>query len=978
MMAKKHRHAFSQTSKHPKPITPLERISHDNSGAINIPKFFESIKEAMEIFALFGYPKYLSIIVDEFSGKSDSRAISSKDKSIQHIKDFITFSQRQTGHQVKVITGDDSAEFRSKDLHDFLQQQGIVRNLTNKATPQHNSGVERYMLTYFEGIRSLLHRANLSPIFFGHAAECFGFSLDKCPTLQHNDMSREELFSGIKPSTFRLHTFGCDTYVHVQKMDRSSKTSMTGRKCIYLHPDSQREKGYVLFDPYERKLVYSCDCTFMESSFTFGRELVYIRSNIDMPITMTPSIDDETLPPLPSKDTHMESNKKVSFHPRLESQGNHANSSNRYSVLKSIIRPSSPNKHSAKQTHAHQHDDDYDFDDPNDINYQPPPVISSQIKSDTSAKEEQLLSPRRSPKKSKPMDFGPFVKSNDLDYYYYDDGEKVAFLFEQVINHDFETPFETACLIEPGPKTHAEAVNHPKEAKHWKAAIDKEMKAVIDNDSYEIVDGNVVQPNNIIEARWVFVIKIDPSTNERTYKARLVGKGFQQQEGIDYFKDMISSSMVNAKSVRLLLAITAIKGHKLHQMDAISAFTQSELKEPIYMKAPDGFGLPPNMILKLKKALYGLKQASFLWWKDLRNFIIDVCKWHVCKSDENLYFKTSKSGKLMLAATHVDDIIGSYHPSDETEYMEFVQMLASKFKMKIIGKPKSILGMRIIHDEAKRTISLDNHQYINIMLKKFNMHNCDTVFHPRLNVQFSPSDSPQTEEEKQNMGNIPYRQLIGALIYLSHTSRPDIHEPVIRLSRYMSNPGKVHWEAAKLILRYLKENRDQRLTYNGQSSMNSDTMELTAYADADHANKENNRKSIYGFIIYLNQCPISWLSKRQSIVANSTCEAEYIAISETARELKWIYQLLMEMNLNIKTPTLYGDNESSIHIASHTNIDFRIKSVDLKYHFIKDEVASGRLILRYVPSENNIADLLTKYLAKPQFYKLRNLILGKF
>ena len=174
-----------------------------------------------------------------------------------------------------------------------------------------------------------------------------------------------------------------------------------------------------------------------------------------------------------------------------------------------------------------------------------------------------------------------------------------------------------------------------------------------------------------------------------------------------------------------------------------------------------------------------------------------------------------------------------------------------------------------------------------------------------------------------------------------------------------------------------------RITFNGQlteSDDNSKMYNIEAYSDADWGRDLYGRKSIFGYIIYLNGCPISWVSKKQTFVSQSTCESEYVGMSEAVREIRWIYQLLQELQIKpnlIEIPTLYGDNVSSIKIASNSGMDNRIKSIDIKYHYIKDEVASKHVQLQHVASEYNVADIFTKPLNATKFHTFKNQVLGE-
>jgi len=270
---------------------------------------------------------------------------------------------------------------------------------------------------------------------------------------------------------------------------------------------------------------------------------------------------------------------------------------------------------------------------------------------------------------------------------------------------------------------------------------------------------------------------------------------------------------------------------------------------------------------------------------------------------------------------------------------------------------------------------LNHCKYIEQLLSKYKMADAKPGATPDNGEQLGPEHCPSMHSERRDMQQYPYRQLVGELLYLACTTRPDISHSVGCLSRFVENPGKKHWEAGKLILRYLAGTKQLGLTFNGYNN-SSEQFNIEAYSDADWGNDLYGRKSIYGFHVAINGCPVAWTSKKQTFVAQSTCESEYVGMSEATREIRWISQLLGELGIKYSQPVLFADNDSASAIASNTRMDNRIKSIDIKYHYIKDEVAAKRIKLQGVPSEFNIADIFTKPLGRVRFRRLREPILG--
>ena len=207
-------------------------------------------------------------------------------------------------------------------------------------------------------------------------------------------------------------------------------------------------------------------------------------------------------------------------------------------------------------------------------------------------------------------------------------------------------------------------------------------------------------------------------------------------------------------------------------------------------------------------------------------------------------------------------------------------------------------------------------------------------------------------------------------MYAMLSTRPDIAFPVSAVSRYASNPTQAHWGAVQRIIRYLRTTIDYQLTFQG-------TLEsLTGYTDSDWAGDRDTRRSTSGFIFHLGSGPISWQSKRQPIVALSTCEAEYIGQTQAAKEAIWLRNLLRELKPDdkdtAKAVIIFGDNQGAIALAKNPEFHARSKHIDIRHHFVREKVAEGTVDLQYTPTECQVADGLTKPLPKDKFIQFWN------
>jgi hypothetical protein len=233
--------------------------------------------------------------------------------------------------------------------------------------------------------------------------------------------------------------------------------------------------------------------------------------------------------------------------------------------------------------------------------------------------------------------------------------------------------------------------------------------------------------------------------------------------------------------------------------------------------------------------------------------------------------------------------------------------------------------------------------------------------------------SPTTSEETKLMKSIPYKSILGQILYICITSRPDIAAAVSQVGSFAHNPGPRHWEAILQILRYLKGTTRMQLTLGGKSSdITMQAIIPTAYSDADWAGDPDKRRSRTGTLIMVNDSPVIWSSKLQATVALSSTEAEYLALSVTSREILWLRQFLAELGFNQELPSkIYEDNKSCQTIANSPKQHKGVKHVDIRYHFFKDHIAKKDIEIVKLPTDQMTADILTKQLPPILFYKHR-------
>ncbi|GKV32108.1 hypothetical protein SLEP1_g40737 [Rubroshorea leprosula] len=505
------------------------------------------------------------------------------------------------------------------------------------------------------------------------------------------------------------------------------------------------------------------------------------------------------------------------------------------------------------------------------------------------------------------------------------------------------------------PETFQEVQSH-KDKNCWIKAMQEEMNSLHKNNTYELVE--LPKGRKTLKNKWVFKLKKDGDKIVR-YKARLVVKGFSQKKGIDF--DEIFSPVMKMSSIRVVLGLAASMNLELEQLDVKTAFLHGDLHEEICMDQPEGFEEQgkEHMVCKLKKSLYGLKQAPRQWYKKFDSFMMNH-GYQRTNADPCVYIRLFPDGNFIILLLYVDDmlILGQ----DVEKICRLKEELSKSFDMKDLGPAKQILGMAITLDRKAGKLSLSQEKYVERMLERFNMKHAKPVSTPLANhFKLSKQSCPTTKEEKEKMSSIPYSSTIGSLMYAMVCTQPDIAHTVGVVSRFLSDPGKIHWEAVKWIFRYLRGTTKLCLTFGQTEPI------LKGYTDADMAGDLDNRKSISSYLFTFAGGAVSWQSKLQKCVALSTTEAEYIATTKAGKEILWMKRFLQELGLKQKESVVFCDSHSAIDLSKNTMYHARTKHIDLRYHWLRLVTENKQFQLKKIHTNNNAADMMTKVLPKEKF-----------
>jgi hypothetical protein len=391
----------------------------------------------------------------------------------------------------------------------------------------------------------------------------------------------------------------------------------------------------------------------------------------------------------------------------------------------------------------------------------------------------------------------------------------------------------------------------------WVLAMQEELNNFKRNEVWSLVPR---PKQNVVGTKWVFRNKQDEHGVVTRNKARLVAKGYAQVTGLDFEETF--APVARLESIRILLAYATHHSFRLFQMDVKSAFLNGPIKEEVYVEQHLGFedDRYPDHVYKLSKVLYGLKQAPRAWYECLRDFLISNA-FKVGKADPTLFTKTC-NGDLFVCQIYVDDII--FGSTNQKYWEEFSRVMTQKFEMSMMGELTYFLGFQV--KQLKDGTFISQTKYTQDLLKRFGMKDAKPAKTP-----MGTGGHVNLNKGGKSVDQKAYQSMIGSLLYL-YASRPDIMLSVCMCARYQSDPKECHLVAVKRILRYLVSTLRFGMWYPKGS-----TFDLIGYSDSDYVGCKVDRKSTLGMCQFLGRSLVSWSSKKQTYVALSTAEAEYVA-----------------------------------------------------------------------------------------------------
>lgn len=898
-----------------------------------------------------GGAKYFITFIDDKSRLIQVYTMVQKSEAFTCFKKYKAQMERQTGKKLKALRTDNGLEYCSNEFTHYCETEGINLERTNIYSPPMNGVAERVNRTLLNTVRTIMEDTKLPTYLWGEliltAAHIKNRSrhslLDKLPI---------EYWMGRRPSANYLKRIGCLAFAHVPPQHRRNKFQKRAKLGV-LVGYAMKTRGYRIWYPSEKKVKETKHVTFDEDELGVEKHKLLQEERTLM---IWPSEDEEKeiIVPIPACETHKT--------PKKESESADENSLEERLQIRYEESPT-------RGEQPESADDNSSMKDKL-------PHEKTTIKGITQIPEGWH---REVPIRQKGASAGEVdiyyrdpdgkiwrsykslakhIKDNELsiDPKVFDFSKKnlAASLISSITQDDISDVFQAYCAEVITPNNYHEAIQSP-QREEWKLAMDDEVETLKQRGVAKVIP----KPDaaKVVGCRWVYQLKKNNEGKIIRYRARLVAQGFNQVEGEDYNQSF--SPVVNFSLIRLFLTIFVITFGWVHEhMDIKNAYLYGNLEKEVLMKQIPGYevGDPKQFCLKLCKALYGLPQSGRQWYLALEQ-TFQESGFTKLLGTNCIYIMPNKA----IVLVYVDDLI--VLTKDNRIMDSIYDLLSIKYDIKRLGPITKLLGVEF-QFLSNSTLKMTQSSYIKQVANRFGIYADEPVSLPiPSSIILTRKDCPDNDKDKNCMKDIPYRELVGCLLFVAQRTRPDILFTVIALSQYNNNPGYIHWTRLCQLTRYLLSTSEYGITYHGDQNL-----QLTIYCDSDWGADRDTRKSTSGYILYLGSCPISWRSLKQKSVSLSTMEAEYVAISEAVKELLWILPIIKELKvINLTTPVILCDNQSAIFYSHNSVENQRSKHIDIKFHFVREKLSEGMFILKYVQSNRNVADIFTKLLPKSNF-----------
>lgn len=968
----------------PTPLEPLDEVHVDTVGPVT-PNLNGST--------------YITILTCARTRMRWARESSTKDQATGFITEFAQKMINMCNKNIKLIFTDGGKEFRNKELIAWARQSGIRTDVSAPYTPEQNGTAEAANKVIVTRARSMLIDAKMPPQFWGLAVQYACYVSNRVCRKMDSDPPLSQFMKELKQphadkiDVRRLRRFGCRAYVTIPNQTAAHKFLPRADMCWFVGFQENSDTNYlVLQDRPQWKIFYSPHVTFDEDTTWGGWTLSYEQQRLYR----------HSLPSLP-EEARCEPSGDAFLSPAQTGLGKESDEEEVPGDLQedelkggdeaqgAIPRPrhqlhgglvpqqphaveelgASPQQHQSTEglgacqreqtasTDGREEEDSVhtaggevlidhpaaDMDESRDCE----PILTNQ--DFTSPAQEIAEEPVSDRPQTTPMEGVQGSLQQGQKRRRQSPGEtsvEIRRSGRDVPRADYKRLNKRGRVgaVKPSsdenPKTWQEAMAR-EDCHEWRKAADAEISSLM-KDTFKVINQkDVPQGRTPLTGKWVFNKKMLPNGKIDKYKARWTARGFTQKDGVDY-TETFAPTPVPATG-RVLQGLAAHYKWKTVQMDVKSAFLNPKIDVQLYIEMPEGYKQPGKMI-RLLRGLYGLKQAAALWYDHAR-MTLSQLGFEPTISDVCLYANEQKDTYVLM---HVDDL--QIMGSNDAEITRLTEGLQKRYEMSIV---KTGLFLNLNVTRSKKFVKLDQSHYVKKLLNEYNLTHVKSMLHPLQELLEENPESATQQDVKS------YQKLIGELNYLSNSTRPDISHATNHLARFSSNPSPEHYKAALRVLKYLSGTIDKGLRF--KKGLKGHVIE--AFTDADFGGDPSTSRSTSGGLITVCKAPVIWRSKLQREAVFSSTEAEYLALSETCREILWLQNLLREIGVKrtdtgAKPMLVNVDNISTIKLATNHVNHRRSKHIAIRNHKARELLQSGKISIDYVETSKQRADCLTK------------------
>jgi len=883
--------------------------------------------------------EYWILVVDDYSRKKWSYFSRTKSKIATVIEPLID-ALNGMGNKVKFLRCDNAGE-NVKHLKTLSAKKGITTEFTAPYTPQQNGVVEMGFVTIRDGALSMMLDAKLTDESQGKLWAEAVYTMTRVHngtvTAAHGKKSHDEVFYGTKPQLYNhMVEWGRLGYVKLQGGKRAKLTEKS-TKCMCLgYAENHSGDTYRVYNLSTKRVMLTRDVKWMEwhgiGSVTDSVEEV--QSGEEQNVA---NASDE------KKDT-----------PAMTSDSGHGEKKNGVRFAEDLGM--APDVHVI----PNEPDSDDEMEVSGDDDEDPMPVVVEEARRGSAGRattrlerELRKLGDYNTPGRSEPI---ATVNGKELHVVDSDEETVVAMSVDKTLHWVFNVSLSST----PGlPRSYKEALKFP-DADKWEKAIEKEIANFEARDCWDIVDRVEMPEGRVpLKTRWIFVRKNEQDGSVR-HKARLVVKGYDQIPGLDYTESF--SPVASDVAIRTVLAVALYQGWSIEALDVEAAFLNAEIEELVFMEIPEGFAkdyleLREKKVAKLKKAVYGTVQAPRAWMKTFASALEDI-GFERSKVDPCLFFlRDSETGEIAACLiTYVDDaaIVGK---DDVVTWIK--QEVSKRFGITDLGVLTKHLGVWYERkfDYYGEYLELSMNDFLRNMMQDY-----ERVFGKEVKEVATPgypgTSLVKRTEDEEVVNIAEYRSLVGKLLWYVKKVAPECTNAVRELSGFMDGPTQEHWRAIKRVFGYLK-------SFGGKKSLKlrkPKELRPEGWVDSDYATNKDTRRSVSGFVMTVGGALVSWVSRTQKSITLSSTEAEFVALSLCATEAMFVDMLLEELvgRSSVEKMLIHEDNTGAIFLVNNDQVGQRTKHIDVRYKFVQELVANGRMKVVYVKSEENYADVMTK------------------